>query len=201
MSECPTGGVRARRRSTGARRLPGPVRMTRRWLPPVVVTLVTLVAFLPTLGNGFASWDDALNFLDNPHYRGLGPAQLRWMFTTFHVGHYMPLTWLTLGLDYSLWGLHPAGYHFTSLLLHTATALAFYFLALRLLQVALPPATTPLALPWAAALAALVFAVPPLRVESGAWANERGDVLSGLFYVLARRCYAKTATTSPSGPA
>ena len=98
--------------------------MIPRSLPPGLVVVVTLTAFLPTLGNGFASWDDALNFLDNPHYRGLGPAQLRWMFTTFHAGHYIPLTWLSLGLDYLLWGLYPAGYHLTSLLLHAATALA-----------------------------------------------------------------------------
>src|SRR5713101_6887732 len=196
VPECPPGSIGGRGCSAGARRLPGPVRMTLRWLPPGLIVVVTLAAFSPTLGNGFASWDDALNFLDNPYYRGLAPAQLRWMFTTFHVGHYMPLTWLTLGLDYSLWGLHPAGYHFTSLLLHTATALAFYFLALRLLQVALPPATTPVALRWGAALAALVFAVHPLRVESVASATERRDVLSGLFYVLALLCYVKAATAS-----
>jgi hypothetical protein len=39
--------------------------------------VVTLAAFLPTLGNGFASWDDAINLLHNPWYRGLGTAQLR----------------------------------------------------------------------------------------------------------------------------
>ena len=105
---------------------------TTRWLPAAAVIAITLVAFLPGLGNGFIpNWDDALNFLDNPSYRGLGPAQLRWMFTTFHAGHYIPLTWLSLGLDYLLWGLYPAGYHLTSLLLHAATALAFYFVSLR----------------------------------------------------------------------
>jgi tetratricopeptide (TPR) repeat protein len=165
--------------------------MIPRWMPPGLVVVVTLASFLPTLGNGFASWDDALNFLDNPSYRGLGPAQLRWMFTTFHAGHYIPLTWLSLGLDFLLWGLHPAGYHLTSLLLHAATALAFYFLALRLLRLALPPATAPAALRWGAALAALLFAVHPLRVESVAWATERRDVLSGLFYVAALLCYLK----------
>ncbi len=172
--------------------------MTPRWVPPGLVVAVTLAAFLPTLGNGFASWDDALNFLDNPHYRGLGPAQLRWMFTTFHAGHYIPLTWLSLGLDYLLWGLHPAGYHLTSLLLHAATALCFYFLALRLLRLALPPATTHAARRWGAALAALVFAVHPLRVESVAWATERRDVLSGLFYVLALLCYLKALERAPA---
>ena len=173
--------------------------MTTRWLPPGLVVAVTLAAFLPTLGNGFASWDDAINFLDNPYYRGLGPAQLRWMFTTFHAGHYIPLTWLSLGLDYLLWGLQPAGYHLTSLLLHAATALAFYFVSLRLLRLALPPATSPAALRWGAAVAALVFAVHPLRVESVAAATERRDVLSGLFYVLAVLCYLK-AVADPARP-
>jgi hypothetical protein len=172
--------------------------MTPRWLPPGLVVVVTLAAFLPTLGNGFVPWDDAMNLLDNPYYRGLGPAQLRWMFTTFRAGHYIPLTWLSLGLDYLLWGLHPAGYHLTSLLLHTATALAFYFVSLCLLRLALPPAPTPAALRWGAAVAALVFAVHPLRVESVAWATERRDVLSGLFYVLALLCYLKAVERAPA---
>src|SRR6202162_5317927 len=119
------------------------------------------------------------------------------MFTPCHAGHSIPLTWPSLGLDYLLWGLAPAGYHLTSLLLHAATALAFYFLALHLFRLALPPATTPAALRWGAALAALLFAVHPLRVESVASATERRDVLSGLFYVLALLCYVKAATASP----
>ena len=178
-------------------RLAGHVLAASRWLPPIAVIAFTLVAFLPVLDNGFIpNWDDRTNFLDNPHYRGLGLAQLRWMFTTFHAGHYIPLTWLSLGLDYLLWGMNPAGYHLSSLLLHAATALAFYFLALRLLRAALPPSTTPAALRWGAAVAALFFAIHPLRVESVAWATERRDVLSGLFYVLALLCYVKAATAS-----
>ena len=49
--------------------------LTRRALPALVVTL-TLVAFLPALHHEFLGWDDARNYLDNPHYRGLGPRQL-----------------------------------------------------------------------------------------------------------------------------
>ena len=180
-------------------RLAGCALWETRWFPAATVIALTLVAFLPVLGNGFIpNWDDALNFLDNPYYRGLGPAQLRWMFTTFHAGHYIPLTWLSLGLDYLLWGLHPAGYHLTSLLLHAATALAFYFVSLRLLRLALPPATSPAALRWGAVVAALLFAVHPLRVESVAWATERRDVLSGLFYVLAVLCYLKAVERAPA---
>src|SRR5207247_4192451 len=79
--------------------------------------------------------------------------------------------------------------------------LTFYFLALRLLRLALPPATSSIALRWGAALAALVFAVHPLRVESVASPTERRDVLSGLFYVLALLCYFKAVTATSAAPA
>src|SRR3989449_7951936 len=59
-----------------------------RWLAPLLVALLTLTAFLPTLQNQFVSWDDDKNFLENPHYRGLGWTHLRWMWTT-HLGHYI----------------------------------------------------------------------------------------------------------------
>ena len=72
------------------------------WLVPALIALVTFAAFLPALHNQFVNWDDDKNFLDNPYYRGLGWSQLRWMWTT-HLGHYIPLTWMTFGLDYLLW--------------------------------------------------------------------------------------------------
>ena len=76
-----------------------------RWLLPCLVGAVVMAAFLPVLGNGFVNWDDDRNFTGNPDYRGLGSRQLRWMLTAVHMGHYTPITWLTLGLDFSLWGM------------------------------------------------------------------------------------------------
>src|SRR5438876_11915823 len=64
---------------------------------------------------------------------------------------------------------------------------------------ALPPATTPVALRWGAALAALVFAVHPLRVESVAWVTERRDVLSGLFYLSAVLAYLRACDRDERG--
>ena len=75
-----------------------------RWAIPTGLVLLTIVAFLPVLRNGFVSWDDDRNFVENPHFRGLGLEQLRWMWTTCHMGHYVPLSWMTLGLDYA-WGI------------------------------------------------------------------------------------------------
>ena len=156
-----------------------------RWLAPLLVALFTLTAFLPTLQNQFVAWDDDKNFLDNPRYRGLGWAHLRWMFTAFHLGHYIPLTWVTFGMDHLLWGMKPVGYHLTSLLLHAANAVLFFSLVRRILTLARPSAAErDHALVVSAGFAALVFAIHPLRVESVAWVTERRDVLSGLFYLL-----------------
>jgi len=108
----------------------------REWALALIPAAVTLAVFLPILGNGFVNWDDQANLLDNPHYRGLGWSHLRWMFTTAHLGHYIPVTWLTLALDYTAWGLNPVGYHLTSALLHAANALLVYRLAAALLTAA-----------------------------------------------------------------
>jgi tetratricopeptide (TPR) repeat protein len=160
---------------------------------PLVVAALTVLAFLPVLRNGFVSWDDDRNFVENPHFRGLGLDQLRWMWTTFHMGHYVPLSWMTLGLDYKLWGMNPTGYHLTSLLLHAANAVLVYVLARELLELSMPESRTeaPHRVALASVFAALVFAVHPLRVESVAWATERRDVLSGFFYLSSVLAYLR----------
>ena len=170
------------------------------WLIPVLIVLVTSAAFLPALQNQFLRWDDHKNFLGNPHYRGLGWTHLRWMWTT-HLGHYIPLTWMTLGLDYVLWGMNPLGYHLTNLLLHAANAVLFYFVAFRILGLGLPdPGDRRQAgLVLSAGFTALVFAIHPLRVESVAWVTERRDVLSGLFYLSAILIYLRTCERGERG--
>src|SRR6058998_2957296 len=166
---------------------------------PLVIAFSTFAAFLPALQNQFMSWDDAENFLDNPHYRGLAWTHLRWMWTT-HLGHYIPLTWMTLGLDYLLWGMNPVGYHLTNLLLHAANAVVFFFVVRRILTLALPsPSERGHALALSAGFASLVFAIHPLRVESVAWATERRDVLSGLFYLLTILMYLRAREREERG--
>ncbi len=163
------------------------------WLIPLIVVLVTTAAFLPALQNGFVNWDDYENYVTNPYYRGLGWIQLRWMFTTFFFGHYQPLSWMTLALDYLLWGLNPFGFHLTNLILHAINALLFYFVAVRLLSLSNPAPPAP-AIRIAAGCSALFFAIHPLRVESVAWASERRDVQAGLFFFLTLLCYLKAVT-------
>jgi protein O-mannosyl-transferase len=158
---------------------------------PPIVALISVVPFLPALEAGFVNWDDDTNFLNNPNYRGLDITQLQWMFTTFLMGHYIPLSWMTLGLDYVVWGMNPFGYHLTNILLHAANAVLFYFIALRLLLAGGPgrSADTTFAPIVGAGFATLLFAIHPLRAESVAWITERRDVLSGLFYLAAVAAY------------
>src|SRR5215469_5319463 len=108
-----------------------------RFVPPISIFLLTFVAFLPALQNDFVNWDDEALLIENFHYRGLGPEQLRWMFTTCYLSSCRPLTWMTLGLDYLFWGMNPTGYHLSSLLLHSVNAVLFYFVSLRLFRWAL----------------------------------------------------------------
>jgi protein O-mannosyl-transferase len=178
-------GTHASSVTAGARELPS-------WVPALAVFILTLVVFAPAVTNGFITWDDDHNFLENPSFRGLGLAQLRWMWTTTLLGHYVPLTWMSLGLDFTLWGMNPAGYHLTNVVLHALTAVATYAVVLDMLRRTTPLATTTVnALRVAAAVAALFYALHPLRVESVAWVTERRDMLSQLFLVSAVLMYLR----------
>ena len=170
----------------------------RRFLLPVAVFTITFVTFLPGLSGEFLNWDDDVNFLGNPNFRGLAWSNVRWMFTTTHEGHWIPLTWLTLGLNYALGGMDPQGYHLVSLAFHAASAVMFYFVARRLIGAALAEAG-PAALSWGAAFAALLFAVHPLRVESVVWITERRDVQSVFFYLLAALGYLRAVEQGLDG--
>ena len=158
----------------------------------LAIVLAVVVVFAVGLRNEFVQWDDPTNLVENPHFRGLAPHNLAWMFTTTLMGHYIPVTWLSFGLDYMVWGMQPAGYHFTNLLLHAANAVLVYWVTRRLLAAARPGAS-PTALRAGAAVAALFFAVHPLRAESVAWATERRDVLSGVLFLTSVLTYLRAA--------
>jgi Flp pilus assembly protein TadD len=162
----------------------------------LAIALVTVVSFMPGLWAGFVEWDDDYNFLSNPHYRGLGLPQLSWMTFSAWSGHWIPLTWLTLSVDWTLWGMNPFGYHLTSLLLHAVNAAVFFFVAARLLARARPDASAA-GIRAGATVAALVFAIHPLRAESVVWITERRDVLSGLFYLLTVLTYLRAVDGEP----
>jgi tetratricopeptide (TPR) repeat protein len=143
-------------------------------LIPIAVAIVTLVAYLPTLRNGFIAYDDPDYVTGNARVlSGLHFDNIGWIFTTPVAANWHPLTWLSHMLDVSLFGTSPAGHHFTSVLLHAISA--------GLLCMVLMEMT---AAPWRSAAVAMLFAIHPLRAESVAWVSERKDVLSGLLFML-----------------
>jgi len=156
--------------------------------PAVAVSIATAIFYLPGVGGAFLAWDDWTNFTQNPDYQGLSPRHLAWMFTTFHMGHYQPLTWITLGLDYTLWGMQPLGYHVTSLLLHAVSAGLLYAVLRQLID------STP-----ASAIGALFWSLHPLRVESVTWITERRDVLCGVFFLLSVLAYLRMCREQAAG--
>ena len=167
-----------------------------RYLLACLVAGITFVVFSSALQNDFVNWDDESFLVNNLNYRGLGWEQLRWMFTTFHMGPYQPLSRMSLGLDL-IWGMNPVGYHLTNLILHAANAALFYFICRRLLVLALSMSNErSWLLSVSSAFAALVFSIHPLRVESVVWATERRDVLSGFFVLCSVYCYLRANCTS-----
>jgi protein O-mannosyl-transferase len=160
----------------------------------LLLSLVTLAVFFPALSGEFLDWDDDVNLVDNPAYRGLSWSHLRWMATATLMGHYIPLTWLSFGIDHALWGMNPRGYHLTNLLLHVVSVVTFCAVASSLLRRAMTVSAGPRLA--GAAVAALFFAIHPLRAESVAWVTERRDVLSGLFLLLTVLAYLAAQDTT-----
>jgi Flp pilus assembly protein TadD len=143
--------------------------MKLRGLLVVVLLALVALAFEPVRRNGFVNLDDPDYVLANPQVReGLSAQGAAWAWTTRHASNWHPLTWLSHMTDVELHGLDARGHHLTSVALHGLTVVLL-FLALRALTDAELPS----------ALAAALFAVHPLRVESVAWVAERKDVLSG----------------------
>jgi hypothetical protein len=143
------------------------------------LALLTLAVYWHACNNELVSYDDGLYIKDNPHLLGgLTGENVAWAFTTAHATNWHPLTWLSLMLDWQLQGPEPEGFHRTNLLLHAANAVLLLLLLLRL--------TGRLG---RSALVAAFFALHPLHVESVAWAAERKDVLSTLFWLLTLWAY------------
>ncbi len=172
------------------RSLPPPSGDGRAWALALLAAVLAFAVFIPALSNEFVNWDDKPVLLDITEWRGLGAEQLGWMFTTYHYGHYQPITWLTYGVDYLVWGMNPTGFHLTNNLFHAANTLLVYFVSLILLRRAFEGRATSL-LHLGALLATLLFALHPLRVESVAWVTERRDLVSAFFLLLTVLTYLK----------
>jgi protein O-mannosyl-transferase len=188
-SSCPAARAPLPQSPTSAERAALPNRSPR-WraiLGFALVAALALLAFLPALRQGFVLGDDEYNLVLNKRWRGLSIDELRWMWSTFYLGHWQPLTWMSFGLEHELWGVDPERMHAVNLAIHACSAVLAMILFERLLEAALRERADqhPQAVRLAAGFGALLWAVHPLRVESVVWATERRDLLSGMFLIAA----------------
>jgi tetratricopeptide (TPR) repeat protein len=140
----------------------------------LVLTIAILAVFWRVQDHEFVNFDDGTYVCNNSQVRnGLTWHGVAWAFTTIHANFWHPLTWLSHMLDCELFGLNPAGHHLTNLLLHIANTLLLFLVFHRMTNAV-----------WRSAFVAALFALHPLHVESVAWASERKDVLSTLFWML-----------------
>jgi tetratricopeptide (TPR) repeat protein len=138
------------------------------WLAIAFILAATFLVYAPVWHAGFI-WDDDVYITGNTALRSWHGLRQIW-FETDATPQYYPLTFTTFWVEYHLWGLNPLGYHLTNVLLHAFDA-ALLALLLRYLRV--PGA-------W---LAAALFALHPVCVESVAWATERKNTLALLFFL------------------
>jgi tetratricopeptide (TPR) repeat protein len=127
--------------------------------------------------NGVFIWDDDVMLKNNPYVQS--PSGLYDIWCTTRLPDFFPLTSTSLWLEFWMWGLDPTPYHITNLLLHIASALLLWRILLRL---GIPGA-------W---LAAVVFAIHPVNVESVAWITQRKNTLAMVFYLAAILFYLRS---------
>lgn len=173
------------------------------WWIFLLLALVTLGVYLPSVQFAYVDYDDPAYISGNPYVKqGLSPDSLRWAWTyaasaaQIKEGLYEgvtnlwhPLSWMSHMLDADIWGMDsPGGHHLTSVLLHLASVLLVYLVFVRLFGSL-----------WVGLFTALLFAVHPLHVEPVAWLSARKDQLSCLFMFSSLYAYLRIPEKAGQG--
>jgi tetratricopeptide (TPR) repeat protein len=150
----------------------------------IALAILTVIVFWQLKDCDFINLDDNVYVYNNVYVQsGLNANSIKQVFSfsseLVKVGHWHPLTWLSLMLDYQIFGLNPSGFHLINLLFHVMNTLLL-FLILRRMTKSL----------WPSAFVACLFAIHPLHIESVAWITERKDVLSTFFWMLTMGAYS-----------
>jgi tetratricopeptide (TPR) repeat protein len=145
----------------------------------IALAVVTFIAFEGVRKNDFVNYDDDFYVTNNEFVQeGLSSRSIAWAFTTWHMGNWHPLTWISHIIDCSIFGLNPAGHHLVSVGLHIVNVVLLFLILKRMTRAT-----------WPSAFAAAMFGLHPLAVESVAWIAERKNVLSTFFAFLTIGAY------------
>ena len=149
----------------------------------LALTILTVITFWSLKDCGFINFDDDIYVYKNAYVQsGLNANSIIQAFSSELAkvsGHWHPLTWLSLMLDYQIFGLNPNGYHLINLLFHVMNTILLFLIFRRMTKSL-----------WPSAFVAALFAIHPLHVESVAWIAERKDVLSTFFWMLTMGAYS-----------
>jgi hypothetical protein len=162
------------------------------FLTVLFAVIACLAVYLRALSCDFVNLDDPQYVYENPAIRILDLPFIMEAFTTSYMGWWMPLTWISLAIDYAFWGMNPLGYHLTNILFHAVNTGLVVMIADRLLRDRVGERYYAATL----VLAGLLWGIHPLRVESVAWVTERKDVLNGMFSLGALLFYLRYAQPS-----
>ncbi len=146
----------------------------------LLIAAAALIAFLPTINNGFTNWDDDAYITANPDIRHIDAPSVAKLFSSVYSANYQPVTMMVYALEYGCFGLDPAGYHWVNLLMHIANCILVFILIFRLSGSSI-----------AAFVTSLLFAVHPLHAESVAWLAECKDVVATFFYLISLLFYLR----------
>ena len=172
MGQSVTGGS-----AGGGRAAATPVRRDAGLLPLLLI-VAALVAYWPALNHGFVQWDEQLYVTENPFLTDPIGLWKGWTTLRETERQYYPLLLTTFWVEHRMWGDNPAGYHAVNIWLHAANGVLVLFLLMALGSGR-----------WTAGVAAFLFALHPIQVESVAWVAELKNLQEGFFYLAAFLLY------------
>lgn len=161
-------------------------RLRSHLLPVLLLLLATAAVYARLLEHDFINLDDKWYVTQNPAIAGFSWQNIKTIFTSFYIGNYAPVQMLSYMLDYTIWGLQPGGYLLSNIIVHALNGIMVYQLFLRFSGSRLQ-----------ATIAALVFLLHPVQVESVAWISQRKNLLAMLFFLLAWEFYCRYQAAGP----
>ena len=148
----------------------------------LLIVAAAVIIYFPSLSGGFI-WDDSSIYITNNQIIKSSDGLYRFWCISKELDYY-PVSNSTFWIEWRLWGMNPTGYHVTNLIFHIVSTLLIWYI---LQKLSMPGAF----------LAALIFAVHPVNVESVAWIAQRKNLMAMVFFLLTILCYLKAETQPP----
>ena len=182
-----------------------PFNLANSFIALLLIIMITVIAYFPSLDNDFTNWDDTSYASQNYQLEMLNWQGVKTQFTQYWMGNYHPLAMLSLSVDFNLakkrkpsdpdnkrdYEPEPFIFHLHNLILHLLNTIAVFFLSIlifRQFEKKYRPTKKALFFPMAI-IAALLFGVHALHVESVAWVSERKDVLYTFYFLSSAILY------------